>query len=180
MIRQTLWAEFIVGGAFYLLSIIFILLLIEQRFDFELFYTIKDSWPIISLISIFFSYVLGYLVHRTIYLFVSIFKHEKTLNNEEIVILYQFGNNDLIENINHQYKLIVTSRLLCPGLILFGLILGIWLSKSQFFDLSCLVSIIFVLMGSISLFISLKQKKEYKALCHAAVKLLKEKKTKSD
>jgi hypothetical protein len=174
MIRQTLWAEFIIGGSLYFLSIIFFILLMCKKYDLRFFQEIKDLWPILSLLSLVFSYFFGYVVHRTINLFVSIFKKEKTLSNEETVILYQFGNESLIENINHQYKLIVTSRLLILGMIILGITSGLWLSNSQVSELSWSITITLILTGVISIFITLRQKKEYKELCREAVKLLKE------
>ena len=180
MIRQTLWAEFIIGGSLYFLSIIFFFLWTGEKYDLRFFLEIKDFWPILSLLSLVFSYFLGYVAHRTIYLFISVFKKEKTLNNEETVILYQFGNESLIENINHQYKLIVTSRLLIFGMILLGITSGLWLSKSQAPELACPVVIILILIAAISIFITLRQKKEYKELCREAVKLLKDKKNQEE
>ena len=164
MIKQSLWAEFLIGGSIYFISFIIIILIFSGKYDLSFFNDIKDYWPVLSIISILFSYIFGFIAHRFIYIIVSLIKNKKDLTKESTIILYQYGSEGLIEHINYQYRLIVTSRLLMLGMFVLGIVLGIWIYNSVYNYLTCPIAFIFIVLCIILYIITIKQKKDYKVL----------------
>jgi len=166
MVKQSLWAEILIGGFLYLLGLLFITLWYYDLDSSIIIYSFKEYLPLITIIGIVFSYILGFFVHRIIYILLSF---KDNISYDDIVMIRQFGSADLLDTINHQYRHILFSRLLIVGMFILGISILIWSNNTW------PLSILLILLSVSSIFITIKQKKDYKQLLDSTINLIKEK-----
>jgi hypothetical protein len=142
------------------------------QYDFNFLKEMKEYFSIIIILSIIFSYFLGLIVHRLIYIITSILKKGGT-DPDDVVLMYQNIENHLFEYLNHQYRHIVITRLLIPGFLFLGFVLFFWFRKSPYSVLSWYILILFIILGILSYIITKVQKKDYKNLLNSTLRSLK-------
>ena len=185
----SLWAEVTIAGFFYLLGIVFLVLRALGIYDISALAGLKDYVPIVSIVGIALSYILGILTHRLVPVIVyGLVKFTTAAmrmrapvawtqqRSEEyyasLVILYQEGSVRLLQELDYHFNLLALFRSLVVAVLLCGCSFAFWLTGTinALWSLAALVASVLISIGFCLVYFD--ESRRYEHLQHVALQKL--------
>ena len=186
MIRATLWAEITISGFIFLVGIVFTFFCVFQITDLSFLKLIKEYPTLSPIIIIIFSYIIGFSIHRLIYVFSILIgilfeKDQKKKNESELdlhkkIYIAQCGSERLNMELQYQFNNYALSRLILIGIPFLLTIFSFWFFITRKNEVLIFTFILPIILLIVIILINLYkiQKAEYKRLLSISFEDLKE------
>ncbi len=187
MLPPTLWAEIIIAGFVYLLAVVFFILNKAGIYDFQFMASLSDYVSLITLISIFVSYIIGLLTHRLIQLLILFPVNrlfQKSGNKFNFIgdakpdfytnsfVLYQYGSPALHREIDLQYSAFALFTSLVFSLPILGTSLYLWLGHTPSKEWAFPVLLTCIILAGLFLLVDFRQREKFNDIRDEAFKEL--------
>ena len=182
MVKQSLWAEITICGYLFLAGIIFSILFICQIHDISFLLKIEPYIALLSIVSIIFSYFLGFIFHRSITLIprcitlllkkIGLRSGNENRNKRfsddlrKKIKIINYGNERFLLELDYQFNHKVVSQLILYGLPFLLISFTSWRFLVYKYDLTSFIILICVSIFMIIWLWRIKnyQKSEYDRL----------------